>query len=173
LLYVRDNGGVKANLDELWSYVKGVTSDVYGLCEEAREAYASGTINDWVKQKMNVFFEKMRILLESYPRVQAIVHYVELFLRFGFLFKIPDVNLPKVFIGDQMTTGSTIQSPDNIINTGTSSITDSPKSATTIFQKKCLLSIGGRTRRDQWTNVLGDRDSREDGHRREGIREKD
>ncbi|GMR46397.1 hypothetical protein PMAYCL1PPCAC_16592 [Pristionchus mayeri] len=68
---------VVAKKDELWGYVTAAVTAVRELFEDAREAYASGTFIDWAKEKIRAAVEKVKTLLESYPRLLAIVHYVE------------------------------------------------------------------------------------------------
>ncbi|GMS91608.1 hypothetical protein PENTCL1PPCAC_13783, partial [Pristionchus entomophagus] len=63
--------------DEAVTFVTEKSTAARELFEDAKEAYAAGTAIDWAKEKMHVVVEKVKALLESYPRVQALVHYVE------------------------------------------------------------------------------------------------
>ncbi|KAF8376198.1 hypothetical protein PRIPAC_82627 [Pristionchus pacificus] len=63
--------------DQAMSFVTDKTSAAHEFYDDAKEAYAAGTAIDWAKEKMHIVVEKVKASLESYPRMQALVNYVE------------------------------------------------------------------------------------------------
>ncbi|GMT22058.1 hypothetical protein PFISCL1PPCAC_13355, partial [Pristionchus fissidentatus] len=102
--------------DEAVSYIKEKRAAVHGLYDDAKDAYQSGTAIDWAKEQLQIVVEKVKSMVESYPRVQALVHYVEqrvpLVLEFlGKIYETIRSKLPVASSAEEEVEGESVVEP--------------------------------------------------------------